>query len=398
MASPDDPKGEHTPSGEPLSHDNGQGSVSYHPVTDQTQSYGYYDDSYPHEPMPDEPSPAPSAQPENLLPPAAALTPSAPPVAAPPAAGGGGKKPPKSGPPPDEEDEEEEGMLRMSFLGHLEELRKRIFYMLGGIGVAFVVSLTFSEQLWNTVSQPARAALTALHINPPNLAMIEPMESFNVIWFKLPTLVAIFLSSPWILYQVWAFISPGLYKRERRFAVPFVLCSAGLFILGGLFAYFVAFRFALTFLLGLGASAGVTPVVSISEYFNLFVNVTLGIGVVFELPVVIFFLTLLRIVTPSFLMRHSRYAILGIVILAAVITPTPDIFNMMLFATPMLALYYVGVFASWILVMRRENRKLPWTKILLITLAVLLVLGAIGFFAMQRFHYHFVTHAPFIAK
>ena len=189
-------------------------------------------------------------------------------------------------------------MLRMSFLEHLQELRMRIIRALWGLGVAFVVSLTFSNELWNFVSQPAVQALKTLGY-PQTLKQITPMESFNVIWFKLPVLCAIFLGSPWVLYQVWAFISPGLYRKERRWAVPFVLTSAGLFILGGVFAYFVAFRYGLTFLLSIGNGNHVEPMVSITEYFDLFVNVILGVGLVFELPVLIFFLTLLRIVKPG---------------------------------------------------------------------------------------------------
>ena len=100
--------------------------------------------------------------------------------------------------------------------------------------------------------------------------------------------------------------------------------------------------------------------VSITEYFNIFVNVMLGVGLVFELPVIIFFLTLLRIRHASFLVRHSRYAILIIFIIAAVVTPTPDVVNLMLFATPMCLLFYVGIFASYLLVLQRENRKFPW--------------------------------------
>ena len=369
MPSPEDPKGGQPPSGEGPPHD------------ETSSGYGYYDDTYPHEPQPGNPAPVTPSPATTAV------------VAAPP-----GQKPPKKDPPKDEEDEEDEGMLRMSFLGHLEELRKRIFLMLIGVAVCFVVSLSFSEQLWVAVSAPSREALKSLGVNPPNLVAITPMEGFNVIWFKMPTLVAIFMSSPWILYQVWAFIAPGLYKKERRFAAPFVLCSAGLFVAGGAFAYFVAFRFAIRFLLGIGMGIGVTPMVSIDEYFSLFVNVTMGIGLVFELPVLVFFLTLIHVVTPSFLIRHSRYAILGIVILAAVITPTPDIFNMMLFATPMLLLFYVGVFASWILVLKRENRNLPWKRILLIGGLVLLVLAGMGAFAFYRYHFHFINHWPFLTQ
>ncbi len=301
-------------------------------------------------------------------------------------------------PPPDPEDQEEDGMLRMSFLGHLEELRKRIFMMVAGIGVAFFLSLTFSNQLWLAVSAPAKDALTALGIDPPNLVAITPMEAFNIIWFKLPTLVAIFLSSPWIVYQVWAFISPGLYKKERRFAAPFILFSAGLFILGGCFAYFVAFRFGITFLLGVGRDVNVSPMVSMSEYFDLFVNVMLGIGLVFELPVIIFFLTLIRVVSPKFLIAHSRYAILAIVIVAAVVTPTPDIFNLLLFAVPMCMLFYVGIFASYVLVLKREGRRLPWNMILgIVALVLALVAGAVVV-AIKVLNYHVIPAWPFLTK
>jgi sec-independent protein translocase protein TatC len=302
-----------------------------------------------------------------------------------------------STPPPPAEDEEE-GMLRMSFLGHLEELRHRIFMMLIGVAVAFTLSLTFCNPLWKFVQAPATEALTSLGIKPPNLVAITPMEQFNIIWFKLPTLVAVFLSSPWIVYQVWAFISPGLYKKERRFAAPFILFSAGLFILGGCFAYFVAFRFGITFLLGVGRDVGVTPMVSMSEYFDLFVNVMLGIGIVFELPVIIFFLTLIRVVSPKFLIAHSRYAILGIVIIAAVVTPTPDIFNLLLFAVPMCMLFYVGIFASYVLVLKREGRRLPWNMILGIVAIVLVVAAGALLFMIRVLHYHLIPAWPFLTK
>jgi sec-independent protein translocase protein TatC len=310
--------------------------------------------------------------------------------------GGGGKRPPR--PPSGEEDEEEDGMLRMSFMEHLEELRSRIIKGLVGCGVAFAASLCFSEPLWHFVRQPSTKALTALGYNPPNLTMIEPMEGFNIIWFKLPLVCAIFLSCPWLLYQVWAFVSPGLYRNERRWAAPFILVSAGLFILGGVFAYYVIFPYGLTFLLGIGRYEYVVPMVTITEYFNIFVNVILGVGLVFELPVLIFFLTLLRIVTPSFLLNHSRYAILLIFIVAAIVTPTPDVVNLMLFATPMCLLFYVGIFASYLLVLRRENRKFPWKLTLTIVLGVLILLAGTLFIAITRYGYSVVPRWPFLIR
>ena len=305
--------------------------------------------------------------------------------------------PPRSGGGGGDGDDEEDGMLRMSFMEHLEELRSRLLKIIAGVIIAAVASLSFCYPLWNFVRQPAKEALTTLGYKP-DLVAITPMEQFNVIWFKMPFVCAIFIASPWILYQIWAFISPGLYRRERRWAAPFILCSAGLFILGGVFAYFVIFRYGLTFLLGIGQGAGVVPMVTITEYFDLFVNVMLGVGLVFEMPVIIFFLTLLRIVSPMFLLRHSRYAILAIFIIAAIITPTPDVFNLMLFATPMCLLFYVGIFAGYLLVLHRENRRFPWRVTILIGLGVLMLLGAILYLAITKYGYHLVPSWPFITR
>lgn len=312
-------------------------------------------------------------------------------------AGAGGRIPPPP-PPADDEDEEDEGMLRMSFLEHLEEMRHRIIRALQGFGVAFLLCIVFCYQLWDFVVAPATDALTKLGVNPPNLVINEPMEGFSIIWVQVPLVFSLFLASPWVLYQVWAFIAPGLYQKEKKLAVPFVLSTAGLFILGGLFAYFVAFRFGLTFLLGIGLQSHVTPLVTITHYFDLFVNVMLGVALVFELPVAIFFLTVLHVASPRFLMRHSRYAILAIVILAAVITPTPDFFNLMLFAVPMCLLYFVGVFASYLLVMKREGKKFPWGKVLLAALVAIAVLAAIAYWVLLKLHYHPVGHWPFMVK
>lgn len=310
------------------------------------------------------------------------------------------RRPPPPPPPPpalDPKDEEEDRMLRMSFMEHLEELRSRIIKALYGLGIAFVLSLGFANKLWDFVSDPAIEALKHLHVNPPRLAQLTPMEGFSVIWVELPLLFSVFAASPWVVYQLWAFISPGLYKKERRLALPFVLLTAGLFIGGGCFAYFLAFRYGLEFLLGIGMSNNVQPVVSITEYFDLFVNVTLGVALVFELPVVIFLLTLLRLLSPRFLLRHSRYAILAIVILAAIITPTPDVFNLMLFAIPMCLLYFVGVAAGLLLVMRREGRTVPWRSILWIALIVLLIVAASAT-AMVHFHIHFLSKWPYLTR
>jgi sec-independent protein translocase protein TatC len=297
----------------------------------------------------------------------------------------------------DSGDDDEEGMLRMSFFGHLEELRSRILMSLAGIGVSFAVCLVFANQIWSWISAPIIEALKNTGAEP-NLVFTKPVDAFMMIWMKAPLLAALFLASPWILYQVWGFIAPGLYKRERRWAAPFVLCTAGLFILGGMFAYFVAFRFALEFLLGFGRNINVKPMITLTDYFDLFVNVTLGIGLVFELPILLFFLTLLRIVTPGFLMRNVRYAILGITIIAAIVTPTPDIFNLMVFAVPMYVLFFVGVFASYLLVLHREKQRFPWMKVFYGLSVVLAIVAAVLWLAVTKYGYHLVHSWPFLIR
>ncbi len=351
-----------------------ESSVSYQPTVDD--SYGYHDDPYGHENQP-----------------SAVTT-----VETPAAAGAAGPPPTPPEAPPEEEDRDDDGMLRMSFLEHLEELRRRLLYALFGIGVAFVVSLVFTQKLWELISQPAVTALTRLGVKEPKLAFLTPTEAFSIIWIKLPVLTAIFLASPWILYQVWGFIAPGLYRKERRWAAPFVISSAGLFILGGLFAYFVAFRYGLDFLLGIGISSNIVPVVSITEYFNLFVNVTLGIGLIFELPILIFFLTLLRMASPRWLLKNSRYAVLLIVVVAAIVTPTPDIVNLMLFSVPMCLLYFVGVFAGWLLVRYRERGSSPWPILFGILLGILALAAAGVYIAVTRYGYHLVLSWPFLVR
>lgn len=314
----------------------------------------------------------------------------------------GGTPPP---PPPDDEDdsdEEEEGMVRMSFLNHLEELRKRIIQALIGLGIAYAFCLLFATQLVGWVIEPVKRAFEMIEgicqfDAPLKLVAITPSEQFNLIYLKVPLLAAVFVASPWLVYQAWGFIAPGLYQRERGWARPFIFCIAGLFILGGTFGYFVVLRFALAFLIGIGCEIDIQPMITISSYFSTFVMVELGLGVVFQMPVLIFFLTLLRIVNPTFLLSNVRYAILIIFILAAVITPTPDVFNMILFAAPMILLFYVGIGASYLLVLKREKGKIPWVQIILVALLILAVLTAgVLYFMHSQLGYQFIDRFPWI--
>ena len=222
-------------------------------------------------------------------------------------------------------------MLRMSFMEHLEELRGVILTCHRRRNRRVFRQLHLCKADLGCCFSSRRQCTTRNRRQTSNLVAIAPLEQFNVIYLKLPLLMAVFVGSPWIFYQVWSFISPGLYKREKRWAVPFILATAGLFFIGGMFAYFVAFRYGLVFLLGIGRDINISPMVSIDTYFDLFVNVDSGRRSRFDMPVIIFFLTLLRVASPRFLLKHSRYAILAITIIAAIVTPTPDAFNMTLF-------------------------------------------------------------------
>lgn len=383
MSVEDNKQGQTAPESASQPSSPGEGTVYHEQTTDSSGAYDTYHDDYGYGGS-DQGSPSTSLTTSEDAHAAAASEPPPP--------------PPPSSPPAEEEPEEDEGMLRMSFLEHLEELRFRIIRALTGMGIAFVGSLAFSERLWQAIRQPGEDALRQAGATDPRLFMTTPTEAFSIIWVKIPILVSLFVASPWILYQVWSFVAPGLYKHERRWAAPFIISAASLFVIGGMFAYFVAFPLGLAFLLGIGTSSNLGTVITITEYFDLFFNVVLGLGIVFELPVLIFFLSLLRIVTPAFLMRNSRYAILGIVILAAIITPTPDVINLMLISVPMIVLYFSGVLASYLLWLSRENRRFPWMLILLGIFGTAAVAASFVFAAVRVYGFRLVDHWPFLVK
>ncbi len=312
-----------------------------------------------------------------------------------------GSKPPPPPPPPtgggggDGEDDDEEGMARMSFLEHLDELRTRLLHSIYGLGAIYLICLIFAKQLFEVVAQPFLSAVKGF--NPPlMLTQLTVMESFYVEYLKVPLVFGIFVSAPWLMYQAWGFISPGLYRRERRWATPFILSTALLFVIGGVFGYFIALRYAIAFLVGVGVDLGIQPMISVDSYFNMAIAIILGLGVVFQMPVVIFFLTLIRLVTPKFLLNNVRYAILIIFVLAAAITPTPDVFNMIVFAGPMILLFYVGIFASYLLVLSREGRRMPM-RVKLTILLVLLVAAAGGVYYLHAMlGYQFIPQFPWL--
>ena len=230
----------------------------------------------------------------------------------------------------------------MSFLDHLEELRSRIIRSLIALAVTFVASWAFVQDLYLIVSQPI---LEALGDQP--LVFTSPTQPFNL-FLKVAFVAAVLLASPFLLAQVWLFIVPGLYKRERRYAIPFVLSTTLLAGCGVAFGYFIAFPFALDFLIGWGQSANLEPMIDATKYFDLFLTIMVGLAIVFQIPPIIFVLSRIGLVTPGFLLRNTKYAVLMSFVVAAIITPTADIPNMMIMAGPMILLYLVGVVVAFV--------------------------------------------------
>jgi len=243
----------------------------------------------------------------------------------------------------------------MTFFEHLSELRKRIIYSLYAIGVGAFIGVYVSKYIINWIIRPIIKALTEAHLDP-TLVYTHPAGYLNT-YITLGVYIGIVLASPVVLYQIWLFVAPALYKHERSAITGFLFSTVFLFLLGIAFGYFVTLPYVLRFLVSFqGPISSIKPMITVNEYFDLTLMVLLGLGLVFELPILIFFLSLFGIVTPKFLWKNFRYAILIIAIVAAIVTPTPDAMTMLIFMAPMVGLYFVGIAVSAVVTRRRDRR------------------------------------------
>jgi sec-independent protein translocase protein TatC len=233
------------------------------------------------------------------------------------------------------------GLPKMSFLEHLDELRKRLLYSVIALVVAFLVCWNFAPEIFDWLEKPILQLLPA----GEKLAFTRLTGPF-FLYMKVAFLAGIFLASPVILWQLWMFVSPGLYSRERRYAAPFIIFATLFFVGGGYFGYRVVFPMACQFFLDMGKEF--KQVITIDEYFGLASKMLLGMGLVFETPILIFFLSRIGIVTPAFLLQKFKYAVVLIFIIAAVITPTPDMVTQSALAIPMILLYLIGIGISYV--------------------------------------------------
>src|SRR6204780_2751799 len=236
-----------------------------------------------------------------------------------------------------------EQMPSMGFLDHLEELRKRIVYSVIAIAVGFFACWGYAERIYGVMQRPIMDALARNHLSA-KLVYVNPTEPFNL-YLKVGLMAGLFVTSPFLLYQIWCFISPGLYRHEKKYVLPFMVSTIGLFLAGGYFGYQVVLPQALVFLIGFGKDF--QPMITLSEYSSLFLTIYVGLGVIFGMPIVVFFLARMGIVSPGWMWPNIRYAILAIFVIAAIITPTPDILNMCIFAAPMVALYVLSIAIAW---------------------------------------------------
>lgn len=246
----------------------------------------------------------------------------------------------------------EEPGAPMTFFEHLVELRKRIINSLISVGIGAGVGWYAAPHFVGWITKPMLKALGSAHLDQ-HLVYTSPTGYLSLL-ITLSIYLGIVLASPIVLYQFWLFVAPALYKHERGAITGFLISTVFLFLSGIAFGYFVMLPSVLKFLVSF--QGPVVPMISINEYFDLTLMVLLGVGLVFELPILIFFLTLFGIVTPKFLWVNSKYAILLIAIVAAIVTPTPDALTMLIFMAPMIVLYFIGVGVSAIVVWRRSKR------------------------------------------
>lgn len=250
----------------------------------------------------------------------------------------------------------EEAGGRMSFFEHLAELRTRLIHVCGAIAIGAFVGVYVAKHVLEFVARPMKVALANAHLDD-RLIYTHPAGYLNQI-ITLGLYIGIVIASPYVLYQVWLFVAPGLYKHERKAIAAFVVPAFLLFLTGIAFAYYIVLPYLFKFLVNFQTTETFRPLISVNEYFDLVFDVLLGVGLVFELPMLVFLLSIFGIVTPQFLWKNFRYAILVIAVVAAIITPTPDATTMLVFMAPMILLYAVGIGVSWAVVRRKRRAEL----------------------------------------
>jgi sec-independent protein translocase protein TatC len=237
---------------------------------------------------------------------------------------------------------------KMSFLEHLDELRKRIIRAVIAVGIGFLIACFFIQQLFDFIMKPLQALL------PPGgtLVYTDPTEAF-VLYIKIAAIAGLLIASPAVMTQVWLFIAPGLYANEKKLAIPFVLMSTFFFLAGAAFSHYVVFPLTWQFFVSFTTDT-LTFMPRIEPTFSLYVKMILAFGLVFQMPTVVLFLARMGVVTARFLWRNIKYAVLIIFIIAAVVTPSADMVTQIAMAGPMILLYLLSIALAWMFGKKRD--------------------------------------------
>jgi sec-independent protein translocase protein TatC len=238
---------------------------------------------------------------------------------------------------------------KMSFLEHLDELRKRLIYALASLGVGVLIACLFIERIYNFVMLPMQRMLPA----GGKLIYTEAPEAF-MLYIRIAIIAGLVIAAPLIMIQLWLFISPALYPKERRFAIPFVVLASTGFIGGAAFSHYIVFPTMWKFFAGF-SNDFITFMPRIEDAFGLYLKMVVGMALVFQMPTIVFFLAKLGLVTARMMISYFKYAVLAIFIVAAVITPSPDMASQVIVAVPMIGLYVISIFVA--LLFGRKKRE-----------------------------------------
>ncbi len=240
---------------------------------------------------------------------------------------------------------EPENEVKLTFIEHLRELRKRIIRAIWGVLLGMVLVGAFVERLFHVLMVPVLRALPEGKKQLVYTSAIEPM----MVYLKVAVYGGVFVAAPWVLLQIWQFVAPGLYKKEKGVIVPFLIWGTALFYGGAAFCYFLVMPAAFPAMLAFATDTSLSPMLSQSEQLSLVLAMLLGFGIIFEMPVVIAFLSMIGLVSPEFLAKYRRHAIVVNTAVAAIITPTGDPLNLALMAVPMILFYEIGIILARLL-------------------------------------------------
>src|SRR5262249_41662575 len=260
--------------------------------------------------------------------------------------------------PGDDDDSEvyEDSAGKMSFLEHLDELRKRLIYIVYSLIAGCAVAYIFIGRIFDFIMRPMQAMLPHDAVGYGKLIYTAGAEPF-MLYIKIGFIAGVFFASPLILWQVWKFIAPGLYTHEKKFAIPFVLMSTIFFVTGGLFAHYIAFPWTWKFFISFSTDYMVF-IPQIDEAFALYTKILLRFPIIFEMPTLVFFLARMGVVTAGMLLRYAKYAVLVIFIVAAVVSPGTDMMSQLIMAIPMLGLYAISILIAFVF----QKRRTPATE------------------------------------